>query len=95
MHKATQKILIFLKNLYDSLGCFLEHKKKKLPLLQLQLRDKNLAHIITFAVQEKSIHRCCPNCKKETLITFFTFNSRDPPKDYKKIIKNKLLKYEH
>jgi hypothetical protein len=26
-------------------------KKEKLPLLQLQLRDKNLAHIITFATQ--------------------------------------------
>jgi len=65
-------------------------KKEKLPLLQLQLRDKNLVHIITFATQEKSLHRCCPSCKKETLITLFTFDSRGPPKDYKKIIKDKL-----
>ena len=65
-------------------------QKEKLPLLQLQLRDKNLAHIITFATQEKSLHRCCPSCKKETLITLFTFDSRGPPKDYKQIIKNKL-----
>lgn len=69
-------------------------KKEKLPLLQLQLRDKNLAHIITFAVQEKSLHRCCPSCKKETLITLFTFDSRGPPKDYKQIIKDKL-EYKH
>jgi len=53
-----------------------------------------LAHIITFAVQEKSLHRCCPSCKKETLITLFTFDSRGPPKDYKKIIKDKL-EYKH
>jgi len=65
-------------------------KKQKLPLLQLQLRDKNLAHIVTFANQEKSLHRCCPSCKKKTLITLFTFDSRGPPKDYKKIIKDKL-----
>jgi hypothetical protein len=65
-------------------------KKEKLPLLQLQLRDKNLVRIVTFATQQKSLHRCCPSCKKETLITLFTFDSRGPPKDYKQIIKNKL-----
>jgi hypothetical protein len=69
-------------------------KKEKLPLLQLQLRDKNLAYIVTFATQEKSLHRCCPSCKKKTLITLFTFDSRGPPKDYKKIIKDKL-EYKH
>ncbi|AFU68299.1 hypothetical protein P700755_001368 [Psychroflexus torquis ATCC 700755] len=69
-------------------------KKEKLPLLQLQLRDKNLAHILTFATQEKSLHRCCPSCKKETLITLFTYDSRWSPKDYKQIIKDKL-EYKH
>jgi len=70
-------------------------KKEKLPLLQLQLADKNLAHIVTFAAQEKSLHRSCPSCKKKTLITLFTFGSRGPPKDYKQIIKHKLLEYKH
>jgi hypothetical protein len=57
-------------------------KKEKLPLLQLQLRDKNLVRIVTFATQQKS------------LITLFTFDSRGPPKDYKQIIKDKL-EYKH
>jgi hypothetical protein len=69
-------------------------KKEKLPLLQLQLRDKNLAHILTFSTQEESLHRCCSSCKKQTLITLFNYDSRGPPKDYKKIIKN-TLEYEH
>jgi hypothetical protein len=69
-------------------------KKEKLPLLQLQLRDKNLAHVITFATQKNSLHRCCLSCKKQTLITLFNYDSRGPPKDYKKIIKN-TLEYEH
>jgi hypothetical protein len=68
-------------------------KKDKLPLLQLQLADRDLLHIQTFVIQEKSLHRICPSCKKGTLITLFTFDSRAPPKDYQQTIKRKLLKY--
>jgi len=68
-------------------------KKNKLPLVQLQLAAKDLTHIQTFVSQEKSVHRCCPSCKKGTLITLLTFDSRGPPKNYKQIIKNKLLKF--
>jgi len=68
-------------------------KKEKLPLLQLQLSKKDLAHVETFEVREKSLHRVCPSCKKGTLITLLTFDSRGPPQNYKKIIKRKLLKF--
>lgn len=68
-------------------------KKEKLPLLQLQLADKNLIHMETFVIQQKSVHRICPSCKKGTLITLLTFGSRGPPKNYKQTIKRKLLKY--
>jgi len=68
-------------------------KKEKLPLLQLQLSNKDLAHVETFEVREKSLHRVCPSCKKGTLITLLTFDSRGPPQNYKKIIKRKLLKF--
>ncbi|MFT7073704.1 MAG: hypothetical protein ACJAX3_002703 [Patiriisocius sp.] len=40
-------------------------KKEKLPLLQLQLADKNLTHIEIFVPQEESLHGCCPSCKKQ------------------------------
>ena len=68
-------------------------KKDKLPLLQLQLADRDLTHIETFVIQEKSLHRICPSCKKGTLITLLTFDSRGPPKDYQQTIKRKLLKF--
>jgi hypothetical protein len=68
-------------------------KKEKLPLLQLQLSNKDWTHVETFVVQEKSVHRICPSCKKGTLITLLTFDSRGPPQNYKKIIKHKLLAY--
>ena len=67
-------------------------KKEKLPLLQLQLSNKDLAHVETFEVREKSLHRVCPSCKKGTLITLLTFDSRGPPQNYKETIKRKLLK---
>ncbi len=70
-------------------------KKEKLPHLQLQLADKGLAYIETIVTQEKSLHRMCPSCKKGTLITLLTFDSRGPPKNYVQIIKRKLLKYNH
>jgi hypothetical protein len=70
-------------------------KKNKLPLVQLQLAAKYLTHIQTFVSQEKSVHRCCPSCKKGTLITLLTFDNRGPPKNYKQIIKNKLLKFTY
>jgi hypothetical protein len=69
-------------------------KKEKLPLLQLQLADKNLTHIEIFVAQEELLHGCCPSCKKGTLITLLTFDSRGPPKNYNQIIKRKLLKYK-
>jgi len=68
-------------------------KREKLPLLQLQLSNKDLTHIETFVVQEKSVHRCCPSCKRGRLITLLTFDSRGPPQNYKQIIKRKVLKY--
>ena len=68
-------------------------KKDKLPLLQLQLADKNLIHTETFAIQEKSLHRVCPSCKKGELITLLAFDSRGPPKNYQKTIKRRLLKF--
>jgi len=70
-------------------------KKEKLPLLQLQLAAKNCAHIEIFVPQEESLHGCCKHCKKGPLITLLTFDSRGPPKNYKEIIKRKLLKYTH
>ena len=70
-------------------------KKDKLPQLQLQLMGKELTHIEILIPQEKSLHRCCPSCKKGTLITLLTFDSRGPPRNYKQIIKRKLLKYTH
>lgn len=68
-------------------------KKDNLPLLQLQLADKDLTHIETFETKETSLHRCCPSCKKGRLITLLTFGNRGPSQNYKQIIKSKLLKY--
>ena len=70
-------------------------KKDKLPLLQLQLADKGLAYTQTFLAQEKSLHRTCPSCKKETVITILTFDSRGPPKNYKQIMNHRLVKFTH
>jgi hypothetical protein len=67
----------------------------RLPQLQLQLLDKDAENIVVFIPQEKSLHRCCPSCKKGILITLFTFDCRGPPKDYKKIAKRKVLKYSN
>ncbi|MDO6470935.1 IS91 family transposase [Maribacter sp. 1_MG-2023] len=69
-------------------------KKDKLPLLQRQLADKDLLAIETVVIQEKSLHRICPSCKKGALITLFTFDSRGPPKNYQQTIKRKLLKFK-
>ena len=49
----------------------------------------------TFIAQEKSLHRICPCCKKKTLITILTFDSREPPKNYKQIMKHRLLKFNY
>ena len=68
-------------------------KKERLPLLQLQLVDKDLLTLKTVEVQEKSLHRVCPSCKEGKLLTLFTFGSRGPPKDYRQLIKHKLLKF--
>lgn len=68
-------------------------KKERLPLLQLQLAEKDLLHIETPVTTDKSLHRVCPSCKKGELITLLTFDSRGPPKNYRKTIKRKLLKF--
>ena len=70
-------------------------KKEKLPHLQLQLADKDATHIEIVVAPVKSLHRCCPSCKEKTLITLLAFGSRGPPKNYKRVIKRKLLKYSH
>lgn len=70
-------------------------KKEKLPLLQMQLANKNLTQTLILPKKEKTVNGCCPSCKKQTLITLFTFDNRGPPKDYKKIAKAKLLKYNN
>ncbi|MFD0798230.1 IS91 family transposase, partial [Maribacter chungangensis] len=69
-------------------------KKDRLPLLQLQLAEKDLLHRESFVTQEKSLHRVCPSCKEGKLITLLAFDSRGPPKDYQKTIKRKLLKFK-
>lgn len=70
-------------------------KKEKLPQLQLQLAGKDLIQNIILAEKEKTLNGCCPSCKKQALITLFTFDSRGPPKDYKKLARAKLLKYSN
>lgn len=68
-------------------------KKVKLPRLQLLLADKELDTIDLFIPTEKSVHRCCPSCKKASLITLLTFGSRGPPKNYKQLANQKIQKY--
>ena len=68
-------------------------KKDRLPMLQLQLADKDLTQIEHPINQKEALHRCCPSCKKGRLITLLTFGSRGPPKNYMQIIKRKLLNY--
>jgi hypothetical protein len=69
-------------------------KKDRLPLLQLQLVDKNLIPSPSFEIKEKSVHRICPSCKKGALITLLSFDSRGPPTNYQQTIKRKLLKFK-
>jgi len=69
-------------------------KKDRLPLLQLQLADKNLIPSLSFEIKEKSVHRICPSCKKGALITLLSFDSRGPPTNYQQTIKRKLLKFK-
>jgi hypothetical protein len=69
-------------------------KKDRLPLLQLQLVDKNLIPSQSFEIKEKSVHRICPSCKKGALITLLSFDSRGPPTNYQQTIKRKLLKFK-
>lgn len=68
-------------------------KKEKLPRLQQRLADKDSDVFIVYIPEEKTMNRRCPSCKKGTLITLLTFDSRGPPKDYKAIVKRKALKY--
>jgi hypothetical protein len=68
-------------------------KKEKLGELQLKLADKNLDHVIVYEEAEKAVHRCCASCKEETLVTLMNFCNCGPPKNYKAILKRKLLKY--
>jgi hypothetical protein len=68
--------------------------KENVAQLQLQLANKDLDVIDEYVLVEKSLHRCCPSCKKGVLITLLTFDSRGPPKEYKKIARRKTLKYK-
>jgi len=61
-------------------------KKDRLPFLQLRLADRDVTQIATFEVQEKSLHRICPSCKKGTLVTLLTFDGRGSPKNYEENI---------
>jgi hypothetical protein len=70
-------------------------KKEKLPQLQLQLANKDLAVIQEYVLVEKSLDLCCPSCKKGILITLLTFDSRGPPENYKETAKRKILKYSN
>jgi len=56
-------------------------KKEIIPILQAQLGS-----VQTLARQETK-HRRCPSCKKGTLITLMTFDSRGPPKNWKQKMK--------
>lgn len=69
-------------------------KKEKLPKLQLQLADKDIEFLEVLVAEESSLHRRCRHCKKGRLVTLLTFDSRGPPKDYKKIATRKILKYK-
>ena len=69
-------------------------KKEKFPQIQRQLANKDLEVIQEYVLVEKSVHRCCPSCKKGVLTTLLTFDSRGPPKEYKKIARRKTLKYK-
>lgn len=69
-------------------------KKEKLPRIQLQLLDREIETIAILVPVEKSLHRICMHCKEGTLVTLLTFDSRGPPKEYRKIAKRKILKYK-
>lgn len=69
-------------------------KKEKLPGLQLLLQDKDLEYIETEVTEEKTLHRCCRHCKKGNLITLLLFDSRGPPKNYKKIAARKIRNHQ-
>tara|TARA_R110000868_G_scaffold44715_1_gene149044 strand:- start:618 stop:1766 length:1149 start_codon:yes stop_codon:yes gene_type:complete len=70
-------------------------KKEKLPQLQLLLADKDQGTIDVFVCIKKSLNRSCPSCKTGTLITLLTFDNRGPPKNYKQLVKRKILKYSN
>jgi len=57
-------------------------KKHILPGLQQLLGSPNLPR------QEQSKHRCCPVCKKGTLVTLLAFDSRGPPENWQQKMKN-------
>lgn len=70
-------------------------KKEKLPKLQLLLADKDVEQLKIVAKEEPSLHQCCRHCKEKTLITLLVFDSRGPPKDYKKIAQIKIQKHKN
>jgi len=63
-------------------------KKEKLPKLQAELRTTSLAIL---KPKEPLLHRRCPTCKKGKLHTIYLFNERGPPKNWKELLKDKLL----
>lgn len=68
-------------------------KKEKLPRLQMLLADKEKDCIDVIITKEKSVHRCCPICKKPGLVTLIIFDSRGPPKKYKELVISKIKKH--
>ena len=66
-------------------------KKEKLPRLQAQILNKPFVAITKKTDQGSGLKMHlgrCPSCKKGTLITLLTFDSRGPPKQYLKYLKN-------
>ena len=52
-----------------------------------------LIDIATRIAPEKSLHRCCPNCKIGRLLRLLTFDNCGSPLNLKQLIKRKLQKY--
>lgn len=68
-------------------------KKEKLPRLQAQILNKPFVAITKNTTQGAGLKTHlgrCPSCKKGTLITLLTFDSRGPPKQYLKYLKNSI-----
>lgn len=65
-------------------------KKEKLPRLQARILNKTFVPIKAKKKEPKTYLKRCPSCKKGTLITLLTFDSRGPPKEYLIYLKNEI-----